>query len=99
LTNIVKHARAKKVKVGITGSDAAVTITVQDDGVGFDVGKLGLPSGDRGGFGLFNIRERLEYTGGQFEIESSPGKGTRVIIKSPTQLKPKAATDNSEKAF
>jgi PAS domain S-box-containing protein len=99
LTNIVKHARAKKVKVGITGSDAAVTITVQDDGVGFDVSKLGLPSGDKGGFGLFNIRERLEYTGGQFEIESSPGKGTRIVIKSPTQLKTKAATDIPEKAF
>jgi PAS domain S-box-containing protein len=99
LTNIVKHARARTVRVGITTCDAKIAITVQDDGVGFDVGKLGLPSGDKGGFGLFNIRERLEYIGGQFEIESSPGKGTRIVIKSPTQLKAKTATDVPEKAF
>jgi len=38
-----------------------VEVTVEDDGVGFDVSKLRLPSDTKGGFGLFNIRERLEY--------------------------------------
>jgi PAS domain S-box-containing protein len=99
LINIIKHARAKTVRVGITSHDAKIEVTVQDDGVGFDVGKLGLPSGDKGGFGLFSIRERLEYIGGHFEIESSPEKGTRIVIESPTALKTKTATNNPEKAF
>ncbi|MGA2678067.1 MAG: PAS domain S-box protein [Sedimentisphaerales bacterium] len=85
LINIVRHARAKTVKLGIVKQNNEVEVTVEDDGVGFDVSKLGLPSGKKGGFGLFNIRERLEYIGGQLEIESSPAKGTRVVMTAPVK--------------
>ncbi len=83
LINIIKHARAKTVKVGIAKQYNEVEVTVEDDGAGFDVTRLGLPSGKEGGFGLFNIRERLEYIGGRLEIKSSPGKGTRVLMTAP----------------
>ena len=85
LINIVKHAGARTVKVGIAKRNNEVEVTVEDDGVGFDVSKLGLPSGKKGGFGLFNIRERLEYIGGRLEIESSPAKGTRVVMTAPVK--------------
>jgi signal transduction histidine kinase len=83
LVNVLKHARAKNVKVVISRQDNNVEVTVEDDGAGFDAGKLGLPSGKEGGFGLFNIREQLEYRGGRLEIESRPGKGTRVAMTIP----------------
>ena len=83
LINIVKYARAKTVKVGIAKRNNEVEVTVEDDGNGFDVSKLGLPSGKKGGFGLFNIRERLEYMGGRLEIESRQGKGTRAVMTAP----------------
>jgi two-component system, NarL family, sensor histidine kinase UhpB len=83
LINIVKHAGAKNIKVGISKHNNEVEVTVEDDGSGFDISKLGPPSGTKGGFGLFNIRERLEYMGGQLEINSRPGKGTRIVMTAP----------------
>jgi signal transduction histidine kinase len=85
LVNAFKHARAKNIKVSILQHGNDVEITVEDDGAGFDTGKLGLPSEKEGGFGLFNIRERIEYMGGRLEIESHPGKGTCVVITTPVK--------------
>jgi PAS domain S-box-containing protein len=90
LTNIIKHAKARTVKVGIAKQNTDVMVTVEDDGAGFDVSKLGLPSGTEGGFGLFSIKERLEYIGGQLEIESSPGKGTRIVMTAPVKKSKRA---------
>jgi PAS domain S-box-containing protein len=84
-TNTVKHSGAGTVKVNIDSSDSQIIVTVEDDGNGFDTGKLGLPSGTGGGFGLFSIRERLEYLGGQLKIESGPRKGTRITITVPVK--------------
>jgi signal transduction histidine kinase len=95
LINVVKHAGANSVKVGIAAQNSEVVITVEDDGVGFDTSKLGLPSGTKGGFGLFNIRERLEYMGGRLEIDSAPGKGTRIIITAPVK-KPESQRETAK---
>jgi signal transduction histidine kinase len=83
LINIVKHAKARTVKVGIAKRNNEVVVTVEDDGAGFDVSNLGLPSGEEGGFGLFSVKERLEYMGGRLEIESWSGKGTRIVMTAP----------------
>jgi signal transduction histidine kinase len=85
LINIIKHAGAKTVKVSVAERNDEVEVAVEVDGVGFDISKLGLPSGKKGGFGLFSIRERLEYIGGHLEIESHKGKGTRVVMTAPTK--------------
>jgi PAS domain S-box-containing protein len=85
LVNTFKHAGAKNIKVGISKHGNEVEIIVEDDGAGFDAGKLGLPSGTKGGFGLFNIKEKMEYMGGRLEIESHPGKGTRIVITAPVE--------------
>jgi signal transduction histidine kinase len=80
LTNIVKHASANKVKVCIDKSDEKVQVVVEDNGIGFDILKLQSPDRKKGGFGLFNIKERLEYLGGSFDIKSKPRQGTRVTM-------------------
>jgi PAS domain S-box-containing protein len=82
--NVVKHADAKKVCVSMHRTGSNIRLVVQDDGVGFDVEKKMVtekPSG--GGFGLFNIRERLRSLGGAVNIESSPEHGTTVTISAP----------------
>ena len=54
-------------------------VIVEDDGVG-----CAPPSSHRsGGFGLFSIRERLAYLGGRLELDSAPGRGTRVTLGAP----------------
>ncbi len=83
LVNVVKHARASRATVCIKRNGDDLKITVKDDGVGFNGEEAGLCRKRNNGFGLFSIRERLHYIGGQLEIESEPGRGTRVTIIAP----------------
>ncbi len=83
LINVVKHALARRVKVTLESGDAVVDITVEDDGIGFDVGMIETRSMRNIGFGLFSIRERLEHLGGGFWVESIPGVGTTVKLSAP----------------
>ncbi len=87
LTNIVKHAGASRIEVRIVRSNTQISIIVDDDGIGLDLSKLGSPERNKGGFGLFNIKERLEYLGGNLNIQSKPNKGTRVTMSIPLKLK------------
>ena len=83
LRNVQKHASANKVKISISESDGLVQINVEDDGVGGEPSQyLKLPDKD-GGFGLFDLRERLIHIGGQVKLDSSPGQGTLVSVKVP----------------
>jgi hypothetical protein len=66
-------------------------VIVEDNGVGFAPDKLGTLSGKMEGFGLFSIRERLNYFGGGMEIVSTPGKGARVILTMPLTVNKKKA--------
>lgn len=78
LHNVVKHARAKKVRVTLVCDPERMEIEVSDDGVGFD------PDGDfPGHLGLRSMRERAARSGGAFEIESVPGGGTGVRVHIP----------------
>ena len=83
LTNVVAHARAHKVKVSIKRLGEQISITVEDDGVGFDPVEVASMAAKRGEFGLFSIQERLERLGGHLEIESRPRCGCRVKIVAP----------------
>ncbi len=80
LINVVKHANATCVEIRIRCRDNRMTLEISDDGDGFDATNVVTSSG-RGGFGLFNIRERLQLLGAAFEIDSGPG--TRVIVTAP----------------
>jgi signal transduction histidine kinase len=85
MINIVKHAQASNARVTIRRENDHVNIEVEDDGVGI----RDVPRDPRlkstSGFGLFSIRERLHYLGGQVQVESQNGKGTRVTLMVPRQ--------------
>ena len=87
LINIIKHAKARNVKVSIYKEKNKIRINVIDDGVGFIYPIKKLASNKAGGFGLFSIRERLNYLGGSLEIDSKPGHGTRGTLVMPTKHK------------
>jgi PAS domain S-box-containing protein len=79
LINIVKHARAKSVKVSIRRIRQQIYVCVEDDGIGFDHSELSSSSG----FGIFSIRERLEQLAGHIDIESEPGRGSKITMTAP----------------
>lgn len=81
VTNVVKHAESKTLKVRLEAVGDAIEIQVEDDGIGFDVKSKEVS--ETGGFGLFSVRERLEYLGGRLEVISSSGQGTKVTLVSP----------------
>ena len=85
LFNVLKHAQASCTKVCMRRVGEHLQIIVEDNGVGFAPDKLSAASGKIEGFGLFSIRERLNYFGGRMEIESTPGEVTRVILSLPLQ--------------
>ena len=84
LFNVVKHARVTSARVQLEReADGRVRIQVSDDGVGFDPEAVRAREGTGGGFGLFSVRERLELLGGQFEVDSAPGRGASVTMLAP----------------
>jgi PAS domain S-box-containing protein len=83
LVNIIKHAHANKVKVSIRRVDEHIHIDVEDDGKGFDSVKVISTAIEDTKFGLFSIRQRLEQLGGQFEIDSEDGRGSKITMTAP----------------
>jgi signal transduction histidine kinase len=87
LLNIYKHATASHVWIRLKHQGEGLLVEVKDDGKGFD------PSAEThhengGGFGLFDIRERMEDLAGSFEIESEPDVGTTVRLRVPVLNEP-----------
>ncbi len=93
LTNVRKHAHARRAVVRATNVDGSVEFTVEDDGNGFDLANAAL--GHDGGFGLAAMRERMELVGGTLTIDSKPKKGTRVIARVPLAPAGTAAVDGA----
>ena len=83
LVNVVKHAQISLVQVEMRREGRHLVIIVADAGVGFDLAEAHSRKARSGGFGLFNIRQKIEYLGGAFQVESQPGAGTRGIIRMP----------------
>lgn len=74
VANAARHAAPAHVEVHLTTEQGRARLDVRDDGHGMDVGEA-----ERGGFGLFSMRERVALVNGTFELESKPGDGTRVV--------------------
>jgi signal transduction histidine kinase len=79
LTNVVKHADAKTVRITFVRQERSVVLTIDDDGCGFTRAQV---PGD--GFGLVGMRERTASVNGTLDIESKPGAGTRLMVEIPT---------------
>src|ERR1700736_3638647 len=76
LANVRQHARARNVRVALACSSRRTTLTVEDDGVGFDVRRI---LAER--HGIEGMRERARIAGGTLRITSRRGKGTRIVVK------------------
>ena len=77
--NAIKYAAAKNIFVQLNKHERGITLTVDDDGKGFETTTLANIRGD----GLKNVQSRIDYLKGSWEIHSSAGKGTSVIIEIP----------------
>jgi len=78
LQNAVKHGHAHHIWMTLTNGPEGLTLTVTDDGVGFDV------AGATIGLGLISMRERLDPLGGSLKVESMPGRGTSIRATVPS---------------
>jgi signal transduction histidine kinase len=81
--NIVKHAQARKAKISVNSDRENIYLIVEDDGIGFEPVSDTTYTIQGGGFGLLNIRERIQYLGGNLNIQSKKKEGTRVTISVP----------------
>ncbi|MGE3166225.1 MAG: ATP-binding protein [Planctomycetota bacterium] len=82
LHNVVKHAHATAIEMKSARVGALLALSLRDNGQGFEV-PVGHRRSATGGFGLFNVRERLEHLGGRVDIESTRGAGTTVTLHVP----------------
>jgi signal transduction histidine kinase len=76
VTNVTKHAKAKTLTVKLEPTGEKATLTVRDDGVGFDVPKQQKANG----YGLKGMQERAQLAGGELTVTSKPGEGTTVML-------------------
>jgi signal transduction histidine kinase len=80
MTNVIRHAQAKSVRVALVQEEANILLVVEDDGIGF------CESGSSNAFGslaLLGMKERAQFCGGDVQISSSPGNGTTVTVRVP----------------
>jgi signal transduction histidine kinase len=80
LANARKHAHARSVRVGLNVQREKLTLSIADDGAGFDKEKAARIEGH---FGLKTMRERAESIGARFELASEPGAGSRIAVELP----------------
>ena len=80
LTNIARHARARRVWVRVIEANSELEIMVRDDGVGFESTEV---NGRAGHYGLIGLHERARLMGGSFEVTSKPGQGTTLTLRLP----------------
>lgn len=81
LINIAKHSQTDRAKITLTRYNDKLKISVTDKGIGFSDTSTG-----NSGYGLFNIRERMNHINGKFKIKSVPDHGTQVTLIAPFKL-------------
>ncbi|MCI0396554.1 MAG: GAF domain-containing sensor histidine kinase [Chloroflexi bacterium] len=81
LTNVAKHARARRVTVTLESTPTGARLCVTDDGVGFDPADLAGRKSGQSGWGLLIMHERAESVGGNLQIQATTNKGTAIIVE------------------
>jgi len=81
--NILEHSGAKNASIGLECNSSECVLRIDDDGQGFDVNKLTRVEPSGRGAGLFTMKERLSLVGGECNVDSQPGKGTKITVKVP----------------
>jgi len=83
LTNVIRHAQAKAVRVDLCQEEEYILLIVEDDGIGFCESDL---SNTLGSLGLLGMKERAQFCGGDVLISSSAGHGTTVTVRVPIDI-------------
>jgi PAS domain S-box-containing protein len=83
LTNVLKHAEATNANIKLTRCKNCVKLSIEDNGKGFDVKKELLFRKTKGGLGILGMSERAKLAGGNFNIVSNPGHGTKLTLEIP----------------
>lgn len=83
LTNVIKYAQARYIYVNLIKKRRVISLSIEDDGVGFETGKAMRISQTKGHLGLHIMQERAIQLGGEFLIESRKGEGTHVLVELP----------------
>ncbi|MBI2864764.1 MAG: GAF domain-containing sensor histidine kinase [Chloroflexi bacterium] len=83
VSNVRKHASARAVWLALERQEHLLTLSIRDDGKGFDLSSVESNYEERGSFGLFNMRERASLIGASLEIRSAPSQGTAITLKVP----------------
>lgn len=82
LANVARHSMTRNADLTTALSGGRLILSVSDAGIGFDVAHASRPSA-KGRFGLLSVREQIDYLGGEFSVDSSPGNGTVAIVSLP----------------
>jgi DNA-binding NarL/FixJ family response regulator len=90
LTNIIRHARAETVSLGLHRTAEVLHLVVRDDGIGFDVVTAHERARQGASLGLLGMRERVALLGGELDCKSAPGRGTEVHAFLPVRYQPDA---------
>jgi signal transduction histidine kinase len=83
MNNIVRHAQAKHARISLDQQKGEMRLEIEDDGVGFDVAQASEQAVALQRLGLLGIQERAQLVGGRVNLESTPGKGTRLSVCVP----------------
>ncbi|HUM51587.1 MAG TPA: sensor histidine kinase [Chitinophagales bacterium] len=79
LNNIIKYANAKEVLVQLSKNEKNISLTVEDDGIGFDISTIK----NKDGIGLLSMQNRIHLLGGKMDIDTAIGKGTSIHVELP----------------
>ena len=82
INNVARHANARNVTITLAQKDGSTLLTIQDDGCGFDAGRVS----NSGHFGLTGMRERASLIDARLEVESQPQAGTNVRVTYETPV-------------
>jgi len=93
LTNVVRHAKATKVKVSLKEEGGITVLRIRDNGKGIEKKQISDPNA----FGLVGMRERARYWGGEVKISGTPGKGTTVVASIPLINKENRDAENTDR--
>jgi signal transduction histidine kinase len=83
INNAIKYAKSSHIIVTLSHSETILSITIDDNGIGFDTNNTKNPSKESGGMGMMFMKERVSYINGRFFVDSSPEHGTRITLNIP----------------
>ena len=98
MTNAIQHAQAKSLVVDLTWGDDEITLSIADDGIGFDV-ENPKESPSSGHFGLTNLKDRIEAIQGTMEITSVPSQGTTLLATIPSRSGTSRSTETQTSSY